>query len=293
MRDCETILREKRQYFETYLQTLPVMEEAPLRQAITYSLHGSGKRLRPALFLLAASLYRRDCDDLLPFAAAIEMIHTYSLVHDDLPAMDDDDFRRGRPTCHKVYGEGLAILAGDGLLTEAFRLMASVAGKAVSERRLLRAISEAGNHAGLRGMVLGQSYDIMSGSQTLTLTELRRIYELKTGGLIRLSLTAGALLAGAAAADIDALDDYGYHFGLAFQITDDILDQEGTFASLGKPIGSDIDQQKMTYCRLLGPEKAAAEAAAAISAAVDALQPITADTTVLAELAQSLLYRQK
>ena len=291
-KDHETFMAQMRLTFEEYLQDQPAMAAGPLREAMAYSLLSGGKRLRPLLFLLTADLYGQDVKPLLPFAAAIEMIHTYSLIHDDLPAMDNDDFRRGRPTCHKQFGEGLAILAGDGLLTESFHLQASLRGQ-VDDDRLLWAIRTVAALAGTDGMVLGQSDDILGEGRVLTLPELQTIHRRKTGALITLSLQSGAILAGAGQADVELLAAYGYALGAAFQITDDILDVEGSFEELGKPIGSDVAQQKTTYVSLLGVEGARAQAEEAVQAAKEAAAALSVDAVILDFLAESVLTRKK
>ncbi len=262
-----------------------------LIEAMAYSLKAGGKRLRPLLFLLAAKAYQSGIQILFPFALGIEMIHTYSLIHDDLPAMDDDDYRRGLPTCHKKYGEAMAILAGDGLLTEAFVQMASLRHQ-VDNGRLIRAIEEMAVFAGINGMVKGQVLDICGEGKALTLEELREIHFYKTGALIKASLTTGAILGGAPDKDIEAFRCYGANLGLAFQITDDILDQQGSFAQLGKPVGSDLEQQKTTYISLLGLEKARSEAEIAVLQAKEAIGHIPRDMAVFNLLADYVLARE-
>ena len=292
MKDSQKLLDAKKTEIEAYLATLPRGEKDLLTESMAYSLNGGGKRLRPALFLITAELYGEDGMKLLPFAAAIEMIHTYSLIHDDLPAMDNDDYRRGRLTNHKVFGEAQAILAGDALLTEAFYLMASVAADYPAER-VVAAVALAGDLAGIGGMVRGQTADVAAEGKRVNLDELKAIHNDKTAALIRLSLMSAAMLVGADNDDIEKLSDYGLYLGLAFQIVDDILDHESTFEELGKPIGSDEEQGKTTYITLLGAagaKEAAREAAKAAMAAADSL---SVEAEVLVDLAESLLYRRK
>ncbi len=225
-------------------------EAARLAEAMRYSLEAGGKRVRPVLCLLAAEAVGGRAEDALPGAMALEYVHTYSLIHDDLPAMDDDDLRRGRPTNHKVYGEGHAILAGDGLLTEAFRVLAAGPGDPAT---LLEATVLLAEAAGWRGMVGGQALDLEG--ETLAhydLDHLRLIHRLKTGALLRASLEMGAVLGGASPADRAALKGYGEAIGLAFQIQDDILDATATDADLGKRAGKDAGRGKITYPSLLG-----------------------------------------
>lgn len=225
-------------------------EAARLAEAMRYSLEAGGKRVRPVLCLLAAEAVGGSAEAALPGALALEYVHTYSLIHDDLPAMDDDDLRRGRPTNHKVFGEGHAILAGDGLLTEAFRVLAAGPGDPAT---LLEATVLLAEAAGWRGMVGGQALDLEGEKlDHYDLDHLRLIHRLKTGALLRASLEMGAVLGGASAADRDALKAYGEAIGLAFQIQDDILDATATDADLGKRAGKDAGRGKITYPSLLG-----------------------------------------
>jgi len=254
-----------------------------LRQAIRYSLHAGGKRLRPILVLASADAadgtagIRRTA---LPFACAIEMIHTYSLVHDDLPAMDDDAVRRGRPTSHKVYGEGLAILVGDALLTEAFGAMATARG--VDRARALAAIAEVAAAAGEAGMVGGQALDLAAEGRRATLRAVRAIHDRKTGALFRAAVRVGGLLAGAPAAALRRLTAYGEHLGLAFQIADDILDAAGGPEADGR---TDRELDKATYPALLGLAGSRRELARASAAAVGALRSFGREAEPLRALA--------
>ncbi len=225
-------------------------EAERLAEAMRYSLEAGGKRVRPVLCLLAAEAAGGRAEDALPGALALEYIHTYSLIHDDLPAMDDDDLRRGRPTSHKVFGEGHAILAGDGLLTEAFQVLAEGPGEPA---RLLDALSLLTEAAGWRGMVGGQALDLEGEKLShVDFDHLRLIHRLKTGALLRASLEIGAVLGGASPADRQALRATGEALGLAFQIQDDILDATATEADLGKRAGKDAGRGKITYPSLLG-----------------------------------------
>ncbi|HEY3401171.1 MAG TPA: farnesyl diphosphate synthase [Geothrix sp.] len=225
-------------------------EAARLGEAVCYSLEAGGKRVRPVLCLLAAEAVGGTADQALPGALALEYVHTYSLIHDDLPAMDDDDLRRGRPTNHKVYGEGHAILAGDALLTEAFGVLASADLDPVRRAEALALLAEG---AGWRGMAGGQALDLEGEKlEHYDLDHLRLIHRLKTGALLRASLEIGAVLGGAAPAERAALRAYGEAIGLAFQIQDDILDATATDADLGKRAGKDAGKGKITYPSLLG-----------------------------------------
>jgi geranylgeranyl diphosphate synthase type II len=240
-----------------------------LRQAMRYSLLAGGKRIRPILTLAAAEVAGGAPRVALPFACAVEMIHTYSLVHDDLPAMDDDDLRRGRPTSHKVYGEGLAILVGDALLTEAFATMASARG--VPAPRVLRAVAEVATAVGEGGMVGGQALDLAAEGASARLRRVREIHRRKTGALLRVAVCVGALVGGASPAALRRLTAYGEHLGLAFQIADDILDAAGGSAADGR---TDRELGKATYPAAVGLRAARAAAACERDAALAALRPL-------------------
>ncbi len=289
--DLETWLdAERRTVDEALERWVPDATCAPavVCDAMRYSLFAGGKRLRPMLVLAAAQAVAeragRSVDDArtlaLPAACAIELIHTYSLVHDDLPAMDNDTMRRGRPTAHVVYGEGLAILAGDALLTEAFALMArEPPGAAVPpdvdlNTRRVRAIAVVAQAAGAAGMVGGQAIDLVAtapGAAPMDETALREMHARKTGALIRASAAAGAIMAGATVAQLEAIEAYATQIGLAFQIVDDILDVEGASADLGKTAGKDAAAGKPTYPSLHGLEKSRQLAAECLDRALAAL----------------------
>ncbi|MDD6485065.1 MAG: polyprenyl synthetase family protein [Clostridiales bacterium] len=221
-------------------------------EAMRYSVFAGGKRLRPILMLECAKMCGGSVEEVMPFACAMEMIHTYSLIHDDLPAMDNDDLRRGMPTSHKKFGEANAILAGDALLTRAFEVAASAK---TDPAVTVRAISMLAASAGTEGMIGGQILDIQSEGKKIKLAELKNIHLLKTGAIIRSACTIGAIAAGMNEAYIKTLDDFGTNLGIAFQIRDDILDVEGETAALGKTVGSDASLEKNTYVRLLGLER--------------------------------------
>ena len=288
----QQLLEDKLKEIEDYLNTLLEEEGDLLQESMAYSLRAGGKRLRPSLFLMTAELYGLESAKVMPFAAGIEMIHTYSLIHDDLPAMDNDDYRRGRLTNHKVFGEAQAILAGDGLLTEAFAMMCRV-DKSIPASRVLSAIALTAENAGINGMVRGQTKDIQAEGKSLTLDELRSVHYDKTGALIRLSVIAAGILAGAGEDDLKALMNYGDCLGLAFQIIDDILDHESTFEELGKPIGSGEENNKTTYITLLGIEGAKKAAEDAAGEADCWAEKLSVDGTVLKELCDELLNRRK
>lgn len=254
-----------------------------LLEAIRYSLFAGGKRLRPALALGAAEIVSGDGTPALPVACALEMIHTYSLIHDDLPAMDDDDLRRGKPTCHMAFGEATAILAGDALLTMAFDALADTGSPAI--------VREIARAAGAGGMVGGQQFDLEGEGQQLDLAALQRIHRAKTGALIRVAVRCGAIAAGAGADEVAALTAYGEHLGLAFQITDDILDVTGTVDVIGKPVGSDESRNKSTYPALLGLDESRRLAGEAVDAAVESLATFGAAADPFRDLARYILDR--
>jgi geranylgeranyl diphosphate synthase type II len=274
---------------------LPGEENYPpmIFQAVRYSLLAGGKRLRPILCLAAAESVGGTCGPILPVACAIELIHTYSLIHDDLPAMDNDDYRRGRLTSHKVFGEDVAILAGDALLTEAFRLMTRrdlMPG--LPPERLLDVIGEIANAAGWFGMVGGQVLDIRSEGEWVDLETLQRIHHLKTGMMIRVSLRAGAILAGASDEQIEWLSNYGEQVGLAYQIVDDILNVEGDRTLLGKETGSDAARGKITFPAVLGVEASRTRAEALIREALSSLAFFDDRAEPLRRIARYILERK-
>jgi geranylgeranyl diphosphate synthase type II len=258
--DLNAYLKERRAIVDKALDGyLPGEDVLPvsLHKAMRYSTFAAGKRIRPILMMAASQAVGGSVEAVMPAACAMEMIHTYSLIHDDLPAMDDDDFRRGRPTCHKVYGEALAILAGDGLLTEAFILLSRLGeDKTVSSEVARKVISMISRCAGSMGMVGGQVVDMESEGKEIDLATLEYIHTRKTGALILASVQAGALLGGATEEQVDALGRYAKAAGLAFQVADDILDIVGDQALLGKDVGSDQERGKATYPALLGLEAA-------------------------------------
>jgi len=260
-------------------------EAARLAEAMKYSLAAGGKRVRPVLCLLAAEAVGGVPQDALPGALSLELVHTYSLVHDDLPAMDDDDLRRGKPTCHVVFGEAHAILAGDGLLTEAFSVLAS--GAAAHPARCLRAVQVLAEAAGWRGMVGGQALDLEGEALTRDgapygLDHLQTIHRLKTGALLRASLELGGILGGAGEAQIAALREAGAALGLAFQIQDDILDATSDAVTLGKRAGKDSSKGKITYPALLGLLGARKALQEATERAVCQLQSLPSPTSLQA-----------
>jgi geranylgeranyl diphosphate synthase type II len=261
--DLDGYLTERRARVDAALERfLPAETAAPptVHRAMRYSVLAGGKRLRPILVIAGAEAVGAAAETVLPTACALELIHTYSLIHDDLPAMDDDDFRRGRLTNHKVFGDAVAILAGDALLTLAFQLVAENAALVADARVVCAVVAEIAQAAGTRGMVGGQVVDIESEGKTVTPETLEYIHRHKTAALLRASLSVGARLGGGDAGALAAIADAGQSLGLAFQIVDDILDVEGTLEALGKTAGSDARKQKATYPTLHGIEASRREA---------------------------------
>jgi geranylgeranyl diphosphate synthase, type II len=277
---------------EDYLDELGFSElgaTAGLEEAMRYSLLAGGKRIRPVLCLASARAAGMDPAGVLPAAAAIELIHTYSLIHDDLPAMDDDELRRGRPTSHVVYGEDIAILAGDGLFAEAIRLFC---GRQTGDpQRVLAALGELAGATGVGGMVGGQYVDVTAG-EGLGSDELRQLHGLKTGRLIAASVTVPLLLAGVSDARLDPYRRFAAELGVLFQIVDDILDVTGSDEQLGKPQGSDERHGKVTYVSLLGLEEARAQAARSHANARAALTHAEGDTADLGRITDFIHTRQ-
>jgi geranylgeranyl diphosphate synthase, type II len=288
---------------EALARHLPGPPDCPpvIADAMRYSLFAGGKRLRPILTLAAAEAVAGEGEAAvraralaMPAACAIEMIHTYSLVHDDLPAMDNDSLRRGRPTLHVAYGEGFAILAGDGLLTEAFALMGreppDAARPDLAERRL-RVVEVVGRAAGATGMVGGQALDLQAVGSTLAPDALAAMHARKTGALIRASAVAGAIMAGGDARTVAAIDEYAAHLGLAFQIVDDILDVEGVAGEMGKSAGKDAEAGKPTYVARYGVERSRVLAAEETRKALDALDSVGMGDSRLRDIAAWVVSR--
>ena len=259
-------------------------------EAMKYSVRNGGKRIRPMLTLEFCRACGADPEKALPFACAVEMIHTYSLIHDDLPCMDDDDFRRGKPSCHIAFGEANALLAGDALLTLAFETAVKAD---VAAENVVRAVKELSYSAGILGMVGGQVLDLQNENKALTLAELEQIHNLKTGELIRVACVLGCVAAGADEEKIKSAEAYARGIGLTFQIVDDILDVTSDAETLGKPIGSDAENKKTTYVSLLGIEKSKEVAAELTQKAKEALAVYEENTEALSELADNLLIRKK
>ncbi len=271
---------------------LPKAKERPatIHAAMRYAVFAGGKRLRPVLCLAAAEACGGEVSAALAPACAVELMHTYSLVHDDLPAMDNDDLRRGRPTCHKVYGEGMAVLCGDALLTEAFIVLAKTpVTKRYGSREYVSELAETG---GSRKLIGGQVMDLEGEGKPLTKRQLIRIHEAKTAALLTASLRLGAMTANATPAKLGALTNFGYNLGLAFQVIDDILDVTQTTDVLGKTAGKDQAVEKATYPSVIGLPASRREAAKLTAAAMAALKPLGRKAARLEEIAAYLLQRR-
>ena len=291
--DFAAYLEASRQRVESALDAA-LGQERPesLREAMRYSLLAGGKRLRPILCLASCELAGGTSALALPTAVALEMIHTMSLIHDDLPAMDNDDLRRGRPTNHKVFGEANAILAGDALLTRAFEMVA-LRSPGVAPERLLRVLGELSLAAGAPGLVGGQVVDLESEGRQVDLDTLEYIHLHKTGALLQASVLTGALIAGAADDLLAALRTYSRGIGLAFQIIDDILDLTASSAVLGKTAGKDLAADKTTYPKLLGLEESRRRAEALVRESKEALEPWLAQASPLVALADYITSRDR
>ena len=267
--------------------------EQTLIDSMQYSLMCGGKRIRPLLTLLFCELCGGDKESALPYACAVEMIHTYSLIHDDLPCMDDDDYRRGKPSNHKVYGEDIATLSGDAMQSLAFEIMMSKqALELTTADKAVKAAHTLAKYCGTLGMVGGQVIDIESENKNAPLEVLREMDEKKTGALIKAACEMGCIIGGADDSKISAASKYAHSIGLAFQIVDDILDVTSTSEQLGKPVGSDTDNNKSTYVSHLGIDKCKELVSELTQDAIDALSVFDGDITALKDLALSLSNRQ-
>ncbi|MEH7178675.1 polyprenyl synthetase family protein [Neobacillus vireti] len=285
--------QEHKQLLESELQTLVEKLKAPpnIKKAMHYSLDAGGKRIRPLLVFATLAAFGKDPKIGLKAASAIEMIHTYSLIHDDLPSMDNDDLRRGKPTNHKVFGEAVAILAGDALLTFSFEVIGTIPNEIASNETKLKLVMEMAKAAGSEGMVGGQVADMEGEGKNLTLDELEYIHIHKTGALLKYSVIAGALLAEANQSQLENLSAFAHHLGLAFQIQDDILDIEGNPELLGKPVGSDTTNYKSTYPQLLSLEGAKQALQKQLELAKQYLEKTGLTTNLLHEIADLVASR--
>lgn len=264
---------------------------APLRDAMEYALTSGGKRIRPVVLLSAGAAVGGEEKDLLPFACSVEYVHTYSLIHDDLPAMDDDDYRRGRPTCHKVFGEAAAILAGDALLTEAFRVMGESPLAARDPAKAVRASALLARAAGASGMAGGQMMDL-SPPAGEGVTAIEEIDLRKTAALLSASAAMGGILGGGGGGQVESLSRYGRALGLLFQITDDILDETGSFEEMGKAVAKDRARGKLTYPAARGMAEAGARAESLRGEALQALSPFGGEAETLRDIVRIVATRR-
>lgn len=291
--NLKTYLNDRKQLVNAFIDRYfnAIIKPDQLKESITYSFSAGGKRIRPILCIASYEACGGRAEDVVPYASAIEFIHTYSLIHDDLPAMDNDDLRRGKPTNHKIFGEGIAILAGDGLLTEAFCLLSSNPSN-FDSKLVLEVINEIATSAGIKGMVGGQAADLIYETKEPDSETLCFIHTHKTASLIRASVKVGGILADCDEERLDSLSNYGENIGLAFQIIDDILDVEGETEVIGKPKGSDEKKKKMTYPRLYGVSKSRQMASELISEAIDALSLFDEKAWPLRRIARYLVERK-
>lgn len=286
-------MEEQKKHIDARLKELlctDVKAFETLYESMNYSLNGGGKRIRPILMLAVIEMLGKNPRPYLDMACALECVHTYSLIHDDLPAMDNDDYRRGNLTNHKVYGEGMAILAGDGLLTYAFELMASQ--KQIESSKIATIISTFAQAAGPAGMVGGQAFDLESeGNMEIGIDGLKLLHKAKTGVIFKTAIDIAAILGDATQEERNALDDYALYMGLTFQITDDILDVVGDSHVLGKPVGSDEKNKKATYATIFSLEEARRLARQAAESASTSLKPFGDRARILKELVEYMLVR--
>lgn len=293
--EFKVVLKEKTSYVEKLLNKYMPKEEGyqkTIMEAMNYSLSAGGKRLRPILTLEACKIVGGNEKDAIPFAVAIEMIHTYSLIHDDLPALDNDDLRRGRKTNHIVYGENMAILAGDALLNYAFEIMLSNSLGKKDPEKYLRAINEIAKSAGIYGMIGGQVVDVQSEDQQISKDKLDYIHNNKTAAIMIGCMRAGAIIGNASEEHLDEITRYAKNIGLSFQIVDDILDIVGDESKLGKKVGSDIENNKSTYPSLLGLEKSKEIANQLINEAKESINKLSDDVEFLNGLAEYIIARE-
>ncbi len=292
--DIKSYLSQMKEIVESALET-SFSKDAdipePLKSSMRYSLFAGGKRLRPVLAIAASDTVGGKRENVLPFAAAIEMIHTYTLIHDDLPSLDDDNLRRGKKTNHKVFGEAIAILAGDALQTYAFQLMTDKSKNDLPSEIMLQASHEMTVAIGSTGTVAGQVVDLESESKEIDEETIRNIHTQKTGELIKASIRTGALIGGCDGEKLEAMTRFGADIGLAFQIVDDILDIEGAEEDLGKDIGSDVEKKKATYPSVLGIEKSKTLATELVDSAIQHLSVFDEKADPLRGIAKYFLSR--
>ena len=289
-------LREKVEWTEGVVSAfLPVEEgyQRNIMEAMNYSVLAGGKRLRPLMMYETYRMFGGEGEVIKPFMAAMEMIHTYSLVHDDLPAMDNDEYRRGKLTTHAKYGHAMGVLAGDALLNYAFETAASAFDMEEDPKRTAKALQILAQKAGIYGMIGGQVVDVEASGKSIEKERLDFIYALKTGALLEASMMVGAVLAGASEEEVEAIGQVALDVGLAFQIRDDILDVTSTLEMLGKPINSDDKNEKTTYVTLKGLEQASRDVEELSQRALEALKALPYENAFLTELIKSLIYREK
>ncbi len=295
--EIESYLKEKKRLIDSFMEdhfSNLKIHPARLKSAMVYSLMAGGKRIRPILCLASYEACGGGrLDDIVHYASALEFIHTYSLIHDDLPSMDNDDLRRGKPTNHKVFGEAMAILAGDALLTEAFYLLSSnlKSGANIAPKSICKIISEVAFASGASGMVGGQAEDILSEDLTPDPKTLSFIHSKKTGVLLTVSVRMGGIIANCQQGELNSLTEYGRNIGLGFQVIDDILNVEGDSKKLGKPVGSDKRKKKMTYPSLYGLKKSREKAEEVLCGAIEALKSFDKKADPLRKIALYLLNR--
>ncbi len=292
--EFKEILKDKINYIETLLKKYMPKEEGyqeTIMKAMNYSLEAGGKRLRPILTLESCKAVGGREEDAIPFAMAIEMIHTYSLIHDDLPSLDNDDLRRGKPTNHKVFGEGMATLAGDALLNYAYEIMLSSSINKEDSNKYLKAIYEIAKHAGIYGMIGGQVVDVESENKFIDKDKLDFIHLNKTAAMIIGCMRAGAIIGNATDEELERITNYGKNIGLSFQIVDDILDITGDEDKLGKPIGSDIENHKSTYPSLIGLEESRQIARQLIEDGKNNIKGLSSEVEFLNQLGDYIISR--
>jgi geranylgeranyl diphosphate synthase, type II len=294
MPDFDQYLEDSKAAVDRVLsESLPAAGSSRVADAMRYSVEAGGKRLRPLLCLATAHLLGIDQKAVIDVAGALELVHTYSLIHDDLPAMDNSDLRRGKPSCHAVYGDAIAILAGDALLTLAFEKIAVYGQEEQRAVRAVRIARELAVAAGVKGMIGGQDLDLLAEGKSLTLAEVEEIAALKTGALFSAAVRCGALAAEAGEAELVVLSSFARLTGKAFQIVDDLLDSKATAAELGKPVEADLGKAKATLPAMLGAEAAQARADELYRQATAELQKLTVDASLLQMLGHRLIYRKK
>jgi len=294
MIDIDQYLEEKRNIVNLALKKrLPQSGPPKILDAMNYSLEAGGKRLRPILTLAVADTLGYKSNAILDPACALEFVHTYSLIHDDLPAMDNSDLRRGKPTCHRVYGDAVAVLAGDALLTHAFEILSRYGQKEGYAEKSVKIIAELSSASGVTGMIGGQILDLESEGKALTFDQVERLSVMKTGALLRAAVVCGAIASDASSEQLKILGSYAGDIGTAFQITDDLLDLEGSREELGKPVGADQERYKPTYPSVLGPENARKKAVMLYEQAVISISTLDQPAELLIELAKKLIFRNK